>query len=141
MLRDGQLVGHALVLTEYVGEALGGHVWWTRWSPYQEIPSVSIALFDGFRLDDYWVQTSRVSDELDTELDHWARNEIPLLGELLATCWLEPARSLEVARHRLGVQDFDDTGWMVRASVGAVKPGVGTRRERLDPVGKTTSCS
>jgi hypothetical protein len=35
---------------------------------------------------------------------------MPLLGELLTTRWLEPAQSLEVARDRFGVQDFDEKG-------------------------------
>jgi hypothetical protein len=110
LLRGDQVVGHALILTEYVGRALGGHLWWTRWGPYQGIPSISIALSDGSRLDDYWVHPPDVSNELDTELDQWARNEMPLLGELLTTRWLEPAQSLEVARDRFGVQDFDEKG-------------------------------
>ena len=70
LLRGGQLVGHALVLTEYVGHALGGHLWWTRWARYQEIPSISIALLNGLRLDDYWVHTPHISNELATEFDH-----------------------------------------------------------------------
>jgi hypothetical protein len=78
LLRSDQLVGHAMVLTEYVGEAVGGHLWWTRWAPLQEIPSVTIILFDGSRVEASWTHSAG----LEAELDHWAHDEMPLLGEL-----------------------------------------------------------
>lgn len=130
LLRDGQIVGHALVLTEYVSTVLGGHLWWTRWTPYQEIPAVSIALFDGYRLDDYWVHPADVSDELDTELHHWARNEMPLLGERLTTRWLDPAESLEVARNHFGVESFDEAGRAVWGTEPATPPRWNKRESR-----------
>lgn len=114
LLRSDQIVGHALILAEYVAHALGGHLWWTRWAPYQEIPAISIALFDGWRLDDYWVHPPD-NTEFDTEFDHWAHNQMPLLGELLTTRWLDRSQSLQVARDRFGVQGFDEKGGVVWA--------------------------
>lgn len=106
-LLEGELiVGHALVLPEDVSQSRGGHLWWRRWTPYQEIPSVSIALFDGRHFDDSWVQPK----DLDAELQSWHHNQMPLLGELLTTHWLAASQSLEVARDRFLVEGFDEIG-------------------------------
>jgi len=132
LLRDDRIVGHALVLTEYVGVALAGHLWWTRWAPYQEIPALSIALFDGYRLDDYWIHPD--DNELEMELRHWARDEMLLLGELLTTRWLDHAASLEVARNHFGIQRFDGTGRAVWAPVEpATPPDWNERRSDAHP--------
>lgn len=133
LVRDGRIIGHLLVRTEYVSDAPGGHLWWTRWAPYQEIPSVSIALADGYRVDDYWIQDSPSSSEFDAELQHWARNEMPLLGELLACRWLGPAQSLQVARDHFAAEDFDEAARANRASSPPLKHTRRSKRERPSP--------
>lgn len=117
-----------MVLSEYLSEATGGHLWWTRWAPYQEIPSVTIVLFDGWRTDDCWVHQS----ELAAELDHWAHDRMPLLGELLTTRWLGPSGSLKMMRSRFGVQGFDEVGQVVwsEAAEAAGEPEVQQRARR-----------
>lgn len=75
-----------MVLSEYIGEAVGGHPWWTKLAPFQEIPSVTVILFDGVRIEASWTHPS----ELEAELDHWAHDQMPVLGETLTTSGLRP---------------------------------------------------
>ena len=103
------MVGHVIVLPEYVAEVAGGHLWWTRSAPFQEIPSLTVVLLDGARTDEIWIH----SPELEAELEHWARDEMLLQGEVLATRWLGASESLQDARREFGVEGFDDSGQVI----------------------------
>lgn len=117
--RGSELVGHAMVLTEYVAEATRGHLWWTRWAPFEEVPSLSVILFDGRRVDDSWTHPPALA----AELEHWSRDEMTLLGEVLSTRWFGVLESLEIARSRFGVDGFDESGRVTWKTTPEKEPG------------------
>ena len=44
LIMSGHLAGRVLVSAEYIAEQTGGHGWWRRWSPFQEVGGGSRAL-------------------------------------------------------------------------------------------------
>ena len=98
LIRNGEIVGHVLILTEHYTTQTGGHLWWRRWAPYREVATPHAKMLDGSLYD-----SPIHDDDLDTELEYWSRGEFPLLGGLLRMQWLCLDEALEVAPSLFGV--------------------------------------
>ena len=106
LTRNGQVVGHVLLLTNMASTQLGGYLWWRRWSTPAEEVAPRVELIDG------------TSDELDAdEVDIeraptlWSTNQFSLFDEVLEVTWLPTAEALSAAPPVFGLEgclDNDD---------------------------------
>lgn len=91
LYRSGVLVGYLLVLTEYGAVQLGGHLWWRRWTSESEFVQPQVQLLDGT-----WWDFVVLDEDLDRELDDWARGRFDLTGtETLDLVWSSEQESVE----------------------------------------------
>ncbi len=101
--KNGAPRGFHLVSVEPVCDRLGGHWWWTSWSPWREFVIAEVAFTEGYPPDDsFWVD-----QDLDAELDRWSQGELRYLTGLFDLEWLTAEESLQAAR-----DIFDVDGWV-----------------------------
>jgi hypothetical protein len=132
LLRHHQTVGHVLFLTERWSIQLGGILWWRRWSADRELAQPLVTMGRGDIFDQPLDEP-----ELTLELDAWARNEFPLVGELLELQWLTTEEAVVAAPAVFGMKATPTSdgkiNWERDGAMAASRPASAqTRRRRTD---------
>lgn len=89
--------GRFYVQPDGVAHKIGGHLWWTRWSPPQEMVALWVETADGYDTD-AWI----LPDDLHDELSAWDREEFQFLGETYQLTWLDDSTTQSI-RRALGI--------------------------------------
>ena len=105
LIMSGHLVGRILVSAEYIAEQTGGHGWWRRWSPFQEVAAVHLRYSDQDRISLSWVDGA----DLVAALAAWSRHRFHSGPEGLGLRWLSRKESHAIAQNMFGVA-LDDHG-------------------------------
>lgn len=90
LYRADVAVGVVLVRVEPVAEAVGGHLWWTRWGPTTDVLWLWTMVED--RVDDSYVPHGGAEAELTSFDDGRFLHD----DEELRVEWLDPAESARV---------------------------------------------
>lgn len=85
--------GRFYVQPDVIATVVGGHLWWTRWSPSQEFVILWIETPEGEDADT-WI----LPDDLKDELFDWDQGRFQFLGQTYRLTWLDDTKTQEIRR-------------------------------------------
>lgn len=87
------------VQPDEIATQIGGHLWWTRWSPSEEFAILWIETPEGEDTDT-WI----LPDDLEDEVSDWDQGRFRLFGETYRLTWLDDLAT-EAMRRELRIED------------------------------------